>query len=110
MDQDPGHWPDSVAVSSRTALNIRYRLLPYLYTLFYDSHTTGSTVARPLYHEYPRDILARSIDQQFLWGAGLLISPVVEQGQTRVFVYVPDDVWYDYYTVSILYEHLYLYE
>ena len=50
-DQDPGQWPDTVAVSSRKALNIRYRLLPYLYTLFHDSHTTGSTVARPLYHE-----------------------------------------------------------
>lgn len=50
-DQDPGQWPDTVAVSSRKALNIRYRLLPYLYTLFYDSHTVGGTVARPLYHE-----------------------------------------------------------
>lgn len=51
IDQDPGVWPDSVAASGRKALNIRYRLLPYLYTLFYDSHTTGSTVVRPLYHE-----------------------------------------------------------
>lgn len=48
--QDPGIWP-SVASASKTALNIRYRLLPYLYTLFYHSHTKGSTVIRPLYHE-----------------------------------------------------------
>lgn len=51
IDQDPAQWPDTVAVSGRKALNIRYRLLPYLYTLFYESHTTGSTVVRPLYHE-----------------------------------------------------------
>ena len=50
-DQDPGKWP-SVAAASRKALNVRYRLLPYLYTLFYHSHKTGSTVVRPLYHEY----------------------------------------------------------
>ena len=50
-DQDPAQWPDTVAVSGRKALNIRYRLLPYLYTLFYDSHTIGGTVVRPLYHE-----------------------------------------------------------
>lgn len=50
-DQDPAQWPDTVAQSGRKALNIRYRLLPYLYTLFYESHTTGSTVVRPLYHE-----------------------------------------------------------
>lgn len=51
IDQDPAALSESVQNSSRTALNIRYRLLPYLYTLFYESHTTGSTVVRPLYHE-----------------------------------------------------------
>ncbi|EFX87690.1 hypothetical protein DAPPUDRAFT_312136 [Daphnia pulex] len=97
-DQDPAQWPDTVAVSGRKALNIRYRLLPYLYTLFYDSHTIGGTVVRPLYHEYPKDISARSIDKQFMWGPALLISPVLEQGKLSVDVYIPDDVWYDYYT------------
>ena len=51
MDQDPGLWPNTVGASGRKAFNIRYRLLPYLYTLLHDSHTTGSTVVRPLYHE-----------------------------------------------------------
>lgn len=51
-DQDPAVWPDTVAQSGRKALNIRYRLLPYLYTLFYQSHLYGSTVVRPLWHEY----------------------------------------------------------
>ena len=49
-DQDPAAWP-SVASAASKALMIRYRLLPYLYTLFHDSHSTGSTVVRPLYHE-----------------------------------------------------------
>ena len=43
---------------------------------------------------------ARSIDKQFMWGPALLISPVLEQGKLSVDVYIPDDVWYDYYTVS----------
>ena len=51
MDQDPGLWPNTVGASGRKAFNIRYRLLPYLYTLLHDSHVTGSTVVRPLYHE-----------------------------------------------------------
>ena len=50
-DQDPAVWSAPVIDSSRNALNIRYKLLPYLYTLFYHSRTTGSTVVRPLYHE-----------------------------------------------------------
>ena len=44
-------WP-SVADASRRALNVRYTLLPYLYTLFFHSHRSGSTVVRPLHHEY----------------------------------------------------------
>jgi alpha-glucosidase (family GH31 glycosyl hydrolase) len=35
-----------------------------------------------------------------MWGPALLISPVLEQGKLSVDVYIPDDVWYDYYTVS----------
>jgi len=96
-DQDPAMW-DSVATAARKALMIRYRLLPYLYTLFYDSHTTGSTVVRPLYHEYPKDSATWSLDKQFLWGPAFMITPVLEQNQTSVKAYFPDDVWYDYYT------------
>ncbi len=51
-------------------------------------------------YRYPKDISARSIDKQFMWGPALLISPVLEQGKLSVDVYIPDDVWYDYYTVS----------
>lgn len=38
--------------AARNALNIRYEILPYYYTLFYKAHTRGNTVARPLFHEY----------------------------------------------------------
>jgi len=98
IDQDPAALSESVQNSSRTALNIRYRLLPYLYTLFYESHTTGSTVVRPLYHEFPMDAEAKKIDRQFLWGPALLISPVLTARQTKLNAYFPNDVWYDFYT------------
>ncbi|XP_063595396.1 maltase-glucoamylase-like [Penaeus indicus] len=97
VDQDPGLW-DSVAKSSKKALEIRYRLLPYLYTLFYYAHTSGNTVVRPLMHEFPHDRHTLSIDDQFLWGGGLLISPVLAEGQTSRSLYLPFDAWYDYYT------------
>ncbi|KAK7074034.1 hypothetical protein SK128_000929 [Halocaridina rubra] len=50
VDQDPGLW-QNVAESSKKALEIRYRLLPYLYTLFYHAHAHGNTVIRALLHE-----------------------------------------------------------
>lgn len=99
--QDPATW-DSVANAASKALMIRYRLLPYLYTLFYDSHTKGSTVVRPLYHEYPKDSVTWTLDKQFLWGPAFMVTPVLEEDRTTVEAYFPDDVWYDYYTVSLI--------
>ncbi len=69
-DQDPGAYGPEVAASVRTALRIRYTLLPYLYTLFFQHYAEGGTVARALWHEFPLDQIAAGIDRQFLWGSG----------------------------------------
>ena len=95
--QDPASFGPEIAESTRKAHEIRYTLLPYLYTLFYYHETEGGTVARALWHEYPKDPIALSIDTQFLMGQGLMVSPVLEAGKTSVDVYFPDSRWFDYY-------------
>ncbi|XP_069853023.1 uncharacterized protein [Dipodomys merriami] len=99
-DQDPASFgADSLLLnSSRHYLNIRYTLLPYLYTLLYHAHSRGGTVARPLVHEFYEDSNTWDVHRQFLWGPALLITPVLEEGADRVKAYVPDAVWYDYET------------
>ncbi|XP_031791831.1 maltase-glucoamylase, intestinal [Piliocolobus tephrosceles] len=99
-DQDPASFgADSLLLnSSRHYLNIRYTLLPYLYTLFFHAHSRGDTVARPLLHEFYKDNSTWDVHQQFLWGPGLLITPVLDEGAEKVVAYVPDAVWYDYET------------
>uniref|UniRef100_A0A2K6KA59 Maltase-glucoamylase n=1 Tax=Rhinopithecus bieti TaxID=61621 RepID=A0A2K6KA59_RHIBE len=99
-DQDPASFgADSLLLnSSRHYLNIRYTLLPYLYTLFFRAHSRGDTVARPLLHEFYEDNSTWDVHQQFLWGPGLLITPVLDEGAEKVIAYVPDAVWYDYET------------
>ncbi|CAH1268299.1 MGAM [Branchiostoma lanceolatum] len=97
-EQDPSAWGPEFAEASRAVLLTRYRLLPYLYTLFYEAHTKGSTVVRPLLHEFRTDRNAWTVDRQFLWGPALLISPVLDQGATSVTAYMPDARWFDYYT------------
>ncbi|XP_075058176.1 sucrase-isomaltase, intestinal [Mixophyes fleayi] len=98
--QDPASYgADSLLVtSSRHYLNIRYTLLPYLYTLFYKAHTRGETVVRPLLHEFYSDPETWAIDQQFLWGSGLLITPILNPNSEHADAYIPDAVWYDYET------------
>ncbi|KAK0147257.1 Lysosomal alpha-glucosidase [Merluccius polli] len=78
----------------RQALNLRYSLLPFLYTLFLHAHTSADTVARPLFLEFPTDPNCQTIDRQFLWGPSLLISPVLEQGAVELAAYLPPGTWY----------------
>ncbi|XP_064456553.1 sucrase-isomaltase, intestinal-like isoform X2 [Ornithodoros turicata] len=102
--QDPSAFSESFQNMVRRALKIRYELLPYLYTLFYDAHTKGTTVARPLFHVFPDDIDTHDIDKQFMWGDALLISPVLEQGSILVDGYFPKGTWYDYHTGQVFAE------
>ncbi|KAK5868335.1 hypothetical protein PBY51_009361 [Eleginops maclovinus] len=98
--QDPVAWDDKFATVSRDVLNIRYSLLPYLYTLMFEAHTTGSTVVRPLLHEFVNEITTWNIHKQFLWGPALLITPALDPGVISVDGYVPNTRWYDYYTAK----------
>jgi lysosomal alpha-glucosidase len=78
-DQDPAAFSFDIQNIMRETLNNRYRLLPYMYTLFYRSHKFGENVVRPLFFEFPNDFNTHSIDTQYLFGPALLISPVLTQ-------------------------------
>jgi alpha-D-xyloside xylohydrolase len=92
---------DSVTNASKRALGMRYRLLPYLYTLFYKAHKSGSTVSRPLWFNFPDDTNTYNIDQQFMMGSSVLISPVLEDGARSVNAYFPWGLWYNFEDMSL---------
>uniref|UniRef100_A0A8B9FM50 alpha-glucosidase n=1 Tax=Amazona collaria TaxID=241587 RepID=A0A8B9FM50_9PSIT len=96
--QDPASWNATFEEISRNVLNIRYTLLPYFYTLMYEAHAHGSTVIRPMLHEFVEDRTTWEIYEQFLWGPALLISPVMQQNAVTVNAYLPNARWYDYHT------------
>ncbi|CAF3413409.1 unnamed protein product [Rotaria sp. Silwood1] len=97
-DQDPASWSQSAVSIMVSALRIRYTLLPYYYTLFYKAHTQGSTVIRPLFHEYPTDKTTLDLYLQFLIGSHVMIAPVTDNGARQVQVYIPSLYWYNFYT------------
>ncbi|XP_038050832.1 sucrase-isomaltase, intestinal-like [Patiria miniata] len=97
IPQHPTAFDPEFTANVKMVLEIRYKLLPFLYTLFYEANTKGTTVARPVLHEFP-EALGMNIDRQFLWGPSFLISPVLDEGMTTVEAYIPDARWYDYHT------------
>eukprot|EP00741_Cyanophora_paradoxa_P006746 tig00001038_g6525.t1 len=85
----------------RAAIQARYALLPYWYTLFRAAHVTGMPPMRPLWAEYPADAATFAMDDQWLVGRDILVKPAVKEGQTSVSVYLPgDQPWYDYWKGS----------
>ena len=98
--QEPYVW-SSVITASKTAMAIRYSILPYMYTLFHQAHTTGSTVMRALAWEFPNDPSLASADRQFLLGSSLMVTPVLEPLANSVDGVFPGikegTVWYDWY-------------
>jgi alpha-glucosidase len=75
-------------------IQTRYRLLPYIYALFYEHARTGAPLMRPLTWHYPQDKLAREIDDQFMFGRDILVAPIVDRARTFRHVYLPDGRWY----------------
>ncbi|XP_064615500.1 maltase-glucoamylase-like isoform X2 [Liolophura sinensis] len=97
-DQDPAAFSDVMVSSTRSILMTRYKFLPFLYTLMHHAHVKGSTVARPLFFEFPTDMTTYAVDRQFMWGSALMISPAMNRGQTKVDAYFPKARWYNYFT------------
>ena len=75
VDQEPWAFTPEVLDACRTAINRRYRLMPYVYTAFREASLTGMPVMRPLFMADARDLSLRSEDKAFLLGGDLMITP-----------------------------------
>jgi alpha-glucosidase/alpha-D-xyloside xylohydrolase len=82
----------------RKYLELRYRMLPYLYSTVRECATTGMPIMRALWLHFPDDPKAVACPDEYLFGKNLLVAPVVEKEATMRTVYLPRGVWYDYWT------------
>ncbi len=98
VDQYAWSWGDAVLAEARRAIELRYRLLPYIYSAFITATETGAPVQRPLVFDHQYDAAVRDIDDQYLFGPDLLVAPVYEPRTTARQVYLPAGEWYDWHT------------
>ena len=98
-DQEPWSYGPEYEHINRATIELRYKLLPHLYSIFHEHTETGVTVMRPLWLEYPSDVRTYLIEDQYLVGRDLLVAPVVHEGEIKRRVYFPQgDAWIDWWT------------
>jgi alpha-glucosidase/alpha-D-xyloside xylohydrolase len=86
----------------RKFLELRYRLLPYLYSAVRECSVTGMPVMRALWLHYPDDPRAVACGDEYLFGKNLLVAPVVEKGAATRRVYLPKGSWCDFWTNELI--------
>ena len=91
------HNPD-VEPICRKYMELRYRLMPYLYTAVRECCETGLPIMRALWLHYPDDATAVARGDEYLWGREMLVAPVTEKGATARRLYLPRGAWYDFWT------------
>ena len=93
--QEPWAFGEPTTGRCRRALELRYRLLPYLYSVAEEAAGTGFPMLRPLWFHHPGDRDAVSVEDQAFVGRDLMIAPVLMAGATARDVYLPEGSWYD---------------
>jgi alpha-glucosidase len=91
------HFPwlfgDEAENAMRKALELRYRLIPYIYSLAHHAHETGVPIMRPLAEEFPTDGRSTNASDEWLLGKNVLAAPILEDSDTRR-VYLPPGTWF----------------
>jgi alpha-glucosidase len=83
----------------RAAIELRYQLIPYLYSVFRNASLTGQPIIRPMVYEFQHDPRTHTESFDFLVGSHLLVASVLEPDATTRDVYLPTNTgWYDFYT------------
>lgn len=97
-DQEPWAFGEEIESICRRYIKLRYRLLPYLYNLFYRCALDGSPIIRPMVYEFQSDDRVLDMDDQFMFGDSFLAAPILESGIQEREVYLPGGRWVDYWT------------
>jgi alpha-glucosidase len=97
-DQEPWRFGDRTEAIVLRYLQLRYRLMPYLYTVLADARAHGAPWFRPLVFEFQEDRNTYDQDDEFMVGPSLLAAPVLAPRVTARDVYLPRGTWYDFWT------------
>jgi alpha-glucosidase len=98
---EPWMYPEILPIIRET-INFRYRLIPYLYSLFFNATRYGDPIIRPLVYHFPNDKNCHTQSFEFMLGSNLLIATIFNKGDRIRKVYLPKEQdWFDFYTGEV---------
>lgn len=100
--QEPWSFGEDVESNVREMIKMRYKLLPYIYSSFYDAHKTGKPVVKPLFwfNQNDEHTYMQGNQYQYYFGDSLMVT-ASKVGQDYTRVYLPEGLWYDFYSKKI---------
>lgn len=105
--REPWSYGEPYTSILRSTAILRYSLLPYWYSTFYEAYSVGVPVMRTMFTEFPSDSATFSIDDQWMVGDALLVKPITEAGATSTLVYLPlvvergrSQIWFDFHSLT----------
>lgn len=99
--RQPWFYGNSAEEASKSAIHLRYSLIPYMYAYEREAYETGNGLVRPLLFDYPTDSAVSNYTDAWMFGDWLLAAPVVDEGQTVKQIYLPAGTWTDYFKGTV---------
>ena len=98
--REPWKWNPIIENDIIYFMNLRYKLIPYIYTESYNYHKTGKGIVKPFYYDYPKILDDVQYKNQYFFGQNLFVSPITNKKNIvidRVMkkVFVPDGIWFN---------------
>ncbi|WP_183580080.1 glycoside hydrolase family 31 protein [Mucilaginibacter sp. X5P1] len=97
-EREPWSFGEPYTAINRKFIELRYRLIPYLYSTFWEHHRYGFPILRPIVMQEQDVLLNHFRQDEFTYGDKILICPVMQPGQTSRKVYLPKGKWYNFWT------------
>lgn len=95
--QEPWAFSKEVEDIARNYIKLRYKLIPYFYSLFWEAKEKGIPLIRPLVLEFPNDRESIYNYDEFMLGPFMLVAPIYREGVRARLVYLPPGIWYDFW-------------
>lgn len=101
-DQEPWAFDEEVIDITRKFVNMRYQLLPYLYTMFWQYIEEGIPMLKPLVYYDQADTQTHYRNDEFVFGNQILVCPILEPNALGRRMYIPRGQWYNYWTNNLV--------